>query len=169
MDEYYTAIGGKGRLQILDICGYTNFEVADLIEAVNPKLVIMDMIDKVTFLGMGHDGRTDQKLEEMYSWFRELGIKLRYATIATSQISAAACDSENSQMWPEDWMLKDSRTGKQGACDMILMIGHSNDDMKKHYRYLSTPKCKLQLAGRPALREPVYFDKDRSRYNQVQQ
>lgn len=167
-DDYFNSIGDRLNLQIEDICGFTNFEVAELIEQVNPSLLIIDMIDKVQFLGMGAQARTDQKLEEMYGWFRELGIKHEYATIAASQISASACDNENSQMWPDDWMLKDSRTGKQGACDLILMIGHSQDPVKEKYRYLSTPKNKLQIAGAPSLRAPHLFDADRSRYNEIQ-
>jgi replicative DNA helicase len=168
LPDYYKAIGSELSLQIEDICGWTNFEVAELIEQVNPCLLIIDMIDKVKFLGVGADARTDQKLEEMYSWFRELGIKREYATIALSQISASACDNEDSQMWPQDWMLKDSRTGKQGACDLIMMIGHSQDPLKDAYRYLSTPKNKLQIAGAPSLRAPLLFDKDRSRFKEVQ-
>ena len=167
-NDYFDAIGGRTNLQIEDICGFTNFEVAELIEQVNPSLLIIDMIDKVQFLGMGAQARTDQKLEEMYGWFRELGIKQEFATIAASQISASACDNENSQMWPDDWMLKDSRTGKQGACDLILMIGHSQDPMKDKLRFLSTPKNKLPIAGAPALRAPHVFDADRSRYNEIQ-
>jgi len=162
--DYHTAIGHGLALQIEDICGWTNVEVQELIEQVTPSLLIIDMIDKVQFLGMGQHARTDQKLEESYAWFRELGIKNEYATIATSQISASACENENFQMWPEDHMLKDSRTGKQGACDMIMMLGHSTDPMKEPYRYISTPKNKLMKAGQPQLRLTTLFDKDRARY-----
>ena len=167
LPDYYDSIGGKGKLQIEDICGWTNFEVAELIEQVNPSVLVIDMIDKVTFLGMSSQARTDQKLEEMYSYFRELGIKHEYATLATSQISAGACDTENTQMWPDDHMLKDSKTGKQGACDTIMMIGHSQDPMKSAYRYLSVPKNKLKLSGAPDMRITTLFDMDRSRFNKV--
>jgi len=166
-DDYYTAIGGKLGIQVEDIGGFTNIEVAELVEQVNPSLVVLDMIDKVNFIGMPNNSRTDQVLEEQYSWFRELGIKLDYATIATSQISAAACESENTQMWPSDHMLKDSRTGKQGACDVILMMGHSEDPMKQGLRYFSTPKNKLAPPGAGELRATVKFDKDISRFTAV--
>ena len=164
MDEYHVAIGHPLALQIEDICGWTNFEVAELVEQVNPSVLILDMIDKVTFLGMDKGARTDQNLEEMYSWFREFGIAHEYVTLATSQISQAACDSPTTQMWPDDWMLKDSRTGKQGACDMIMMLGHNQDPQNAHYRYISAPKNKLHISGSPPLRSTVQFDADRSRF-----
>lgn len=156
--------GDLNNLQIVDIVGWTNAEVLDLCKRTGPCLVILDMIDKINFIGMGSQARTDQVLEEQYGWFREQGIMNGWASIFTSQISAAACDSNDSQMWPEDWMLKDSRTGKQGACDVILMIGHSKDPMCTDSRYISAPKNKLKPAGAPELRTVLDFQKDRCRY-----
>jgi len=164
MDDYSNSIGHNNAVQIEDICGWTNFEVADLIEQRTPSLVIFDMIDKIRFMGIGQDARTDQKLEEMYSWFREHGIKNDYASLATSQISGDGAGLE----WPEDHQLKDSKTGKQGACDVIMMIGHSNDPMKSECRYISTPKNKLRRSGTQDLRLTTLFQMDRSRFLEVQ-
>lgn len=164
-DKLSASLGGDLKnLQVVDIVGWTNVEVLDLCKSVGPCLVILDMIDKINFIGMGSQARTDQVLEEQYGWFREQGIINGWATMATSQISASSCESNDSQMWPEDWMLKDSRTGKQGACDVILMIGHSKDPMCKDTRYISAPKNKLKPAGAPDLRATLDFQKDRCRY-----
>ena len=163
-DSYYAAIGGVGRLQVEEIVGWTDLEVKALIESVNPSLVIMDMIDKVNFVGMKRDGRTDEILEAQYSSFREHGIKNDYATIATSQMSGDAHGLE----FPEMHMLKDSKTGKQGACDVILMIGKSEDPMKDPYRYISTPKNKLARENCKDPRCTTIFDGNTSRYTDVQ-
>jgi len=163
-EMYESAIGGAGRLQIEEIVGWTDLEVKDLIEQVNPQLVIMDMIDKINFIGMKRDGRTDEILEAQYSSFREHGIKNDYATIATSQISGDGHGLE----FPEMHMLKDSKTGKQGACDVILMIGKSDDPMKDNYRYLSTPKNKLARENCKDPRCTTLFNGNTSRYTDVQ-
>jgi replicative DNA helicase len=50
-------------------------------------------------------------------------------------------------MFPTLSSLKDSKTGKQGACDFQLMIGASNDPGLQSMRYIGLPKNKLRREG----------------------
>lgn len=159
--DYVKAIGGRaGVLRVFPIHDKWSYEVEDIIKAHKPALVVFDMIDNVKFGGelANLGSRTDQVLETMYQWARLLGVKYDTAIIATSQMSA---DAEN-VMWPSQSMLKDSKTGKQGAADVIVMMGRVNDNPNS--RYLSTPKNKRKRTGKPScLMAEVLFDADHAR------
>ena len=159
--QYVEAIGGRpGVLRIFPIHDKWSYEVEDIIKQYRPALVVTDMIDNIKFGGelANLGSRTDQVLETMYQWNRLLGVKYDTAMIATSQISA---EGEN-VMWPAQSMLKDSKTGKQGAADVIVMMGRVTDNPGS--RYLSTPKNKRKRTGVPScLMAEVLFDADRAR------
>jgi replicative DNA helicase len=167
--EYVKALGGRpGVLRVFDIHGYNNMEVEDLIRNYKPALVIFDMVDNISFGGaVNNNGqRTDQLLEAMYQWARFMGVKYDTAVIATSQISA---DGDGMQ-FPTLPMLKDSKTGKQGAADVIITLGAVNDDMLKHSRWIGTTKNKKVRTGMPSSpRVEVLIDGDRARFKEAPQ
>ncbi len=80
--------------------------------------------------------------------------------MATSQVSTDGAGLQ----FPDMHMLKDSKTGKQGACDVILMIGKSADPLIEYQRFLSVPKNKLKIEGAEPLRDEVSFNPDRGIY-----
>ena len=124
------------------------------------------MIDNIEFTHIKSDDRTDQALEKMYQWARVLGVKYHFPVIATSQISAEAEQNRNSMMWPSQGMLKDSKTGKQGAADLIIMIGRSDDITSaavRNARFISTPKNKL-ARKESYIQTESYFDTQRGVY-----
>jgi replicative DNA helicase len=162
--NYAKALGGRpGVLRVFDIHGMWNHQVEDIIAAHKPALVLFDMVDNVRFGGeAGNNGqRTDQLLEAMYQWARLIGVKHDCAALATSQLSA---DADGLQ-WPTLPMLKDSKTGKQGAADVIITIGSVNDPMLVNSRYIGTTKNKKVRTNKPAspMREVIY-DGARGRY-----
>lgn len=161
-DEYYEAVGGKNRIRVVDAHGFTTGKVESVIQSNNPAVVVFDMIDNIR--GFGHAARTDLALEMMYQWAREKAVKYDFVSLATSQISS---DGKN-EPYPGMAYLKDSQTGKQGACDFQLMIGSlEDDDTQRNLRWLSLPKNKIaQLKYKP-LKEQVTFDKARARYNEA--
>jgi hypothetical protein len=55
-------------------------------------------------------------------------------------------------------------TGKQGACDNILMLGSSEDPMIMNTRGISMAKEKIKRAGEDHLQGEVLFDADIGRY-----
>lgn len=159
---YIKLLGGDEDLIIVkDIHGFKHYEVEELIRKYNPALVVFDMIDNIQFAGltMNQGQRTDQLLEAMYQWARMLAVKYGFAALATSQISA---DGEG-ERYPVQTLLKDSKTGKQGACDFILTGGF--DPAMPNTRFIGTTKNKIKLEG--ATGNPlaqVTFDQDRSRF-----
>lgn len=162
-DMYKAAIGRLDRIRVFDIHGMHIGQVEAIIEQNNPGVILYDMIDNIR--GFNHAARTDQALEQMYQWARERSVKYDAVGLATSQISA---DGDGLQ-FPLDHMLKDSKTGKQGACDFILMIGAVHDDNLKYCRYLSLPKNKLNRdgsAGDP--KAEVQFKPAIARYEDVE-
>lgn len=163
-DEYAAALGGRGgTLRIFDIHGMWNHEVEDLMSLHKPAAVLFDMVDNIKFGGetANNGQRTDQLLESMYQWARMMGVKHDCAVMATSQISA---DGDGLQ-FPTLPMLKDSKTGKQGAADVIITLGTVNDPMLVNSRYVGTTKNKKVRTGVPSSPQTeVLFNGDRGRY-----
>jgi replicative DNA helicase len=145
--EYTQAVGALDRIRVMNIHGFTSHDVEDLFKRVNPGLIIFDMVDNVRFGGIAANGgqRTDQLLEAMYQWSRDLGIKYDCPVLETSQTSADAAGVP----FPADHMLKDSKTGKQGACDAIIMVGESADPFYASSRFIGVTKSKLNVSGMP--------------------
>jgi replicative DNA helicase len=84
--------------------------------------------------------------------------------LATSQIS----NEGDGLQFPSLGMLKDSKTGKQGACDFQLMIGASNDPGLAPVRWLGLPKNKLRREGAKGdPRAEVQFQPQIARYADV--
>ena len=145
--RYEEAIGGRFRIRVINIHGWFTWQVEELLRRMNPAGVIFDMIDNVKFSGSMTNGgtRTDQILEEMYKWGRDLAVINDIPIIATSQTLA---DAEGVP-FPQLSMLKDSKTGKQGACEAIITMGNSPDDSLASVRFIGQTKNKLQLEGAP--------------------
>ena len=160
--DYASVMGGdEDILRIFDVHDFWNYEVEDIIRQHNPAIVVFDMLDNIKFGGMASNNgqRTDQLLEAMYQWGRVIGVKHDCVVLATSQISA---DGEN-LAYPSLSMLKDSKTGKQGAADFIMTIGFQSQ--MKDTRYMGLTKNKLNREGGPkTLQLPLIFDGDRGRY-----
>ena len=164
-DDFMRA--GGGLVRIIDCHDWDTQMVEQVIEDVQPSLVIFDMIDNIEFKGSmrsGHDARTDQVLEAQYQWARKLGVKYGHPVIATSQISADVEQQAETQCYPPMHALKDSKTGKQGAADLIIMIGKSSDPTMPYDRFISTPKNKLSSGGNNQIRQQVTIDMERAKY-----
>jgi replicative DNA helicase len=159
---FVALIGRIDRIRVVDVHGMNIGQVETVIEENNAGIVLYDMIDNIH--GFGDAARTDLKLEEMYKACREISVKYDCIGLATSQISADG----DGEMFPSLSMLKDSKTGKQGACDFQLMIGASNDPNLQGSRYLGLPKNKLRRPGAPGdPRCEVTFDSTRSRFRDL--
>lgn len=163
-EEYVKAIGGRGGvLRIMDVHGFWNYEIEDIIRLYKPALCVFDMIDNIKFGGdvTNNGQRTDQLLEAMYQWARLMGVKYDTAIIANSQVSADG----DGLPYPTLPMLKDSKTGKQGAADVILVGGAVNDPMLANNRYFGTTKNKKVRSGqRASPNVEMLLVGDRARY-----
>lgn len=161
-EEYIKAMGDLNRVRVYDIHGKSHFQLEEILASIgrdNVGAIVVDMLDNVKF-PTRKDVREDQRLEQMYQWLRERGVEYECPTFPTSQISNEGAGL----MFPTENMLKDSKTGKQGACDGIIMLGSSDDPLLQNKRGISMPKTKSKLEGMPDMREEVSFDIDRGRY-----
>lgn len=162
-EQYTKAINGpEDTIRVFDIHDFWNHEVEDIIRTVNPAVIVFDMVDNIRFGGgVNNNGqRTDQLLEAMYQWARVIAVKHDCVVLANSQVSA---DGEN-LCYPTLSMLKDSKTGKQGAADFILTIGNQSDF--PNARYLGLTKNKLSIEGGPkSPKIETLFDGLKGRYN----
>ena len=162
MDAYYELTRGENRFIVLNANNKTNIWAEDVIAHYNPAVVIYDMIDNFKFNGLTMHGgtRTDQVLESMYQWARNLAgdDSVGHVAFATSQISG---DGEGIP-YPPKSMLKDSKTGKQGTFDLQIMMGQSSDPRMQKHRFFGTPKNKLTVDGAPSNMQQVsIFDHSR--------
>lgn len=161
--QYAKAVGDIDRIRVFDIHDFWNYEIDDILRQHNPGMIVFDMLDNVKFGGSANNNgqRTDQLLEAMYQWGRVSAVKYDCPVLATSQISA---EGEN-LAFPSLAMLKDSKTGKQGAADFIKTIGFQSQNPST--RYLGLTKNKLARENGPRKLElSVIFDGQRGRYRE---
>ena len=166
-EDYAASLGGRpGVLRIFDVHDMWNHEVEDIMKQHKPALVLFDMVDNIKFGGEANNNgqRTDQLLEAMYQWARLMGVKHDTAVMATSQISADG----DGVSYPTLPQLKDSKTGKQGAADVIITLGALNDPVLENSRYVGTTKNKLVRTGKKGSpMQEVFFDSQRGRYKEA--
>lgn len=161
-DAYIEAMGSPNRVAVYDVHGKSHTYLEEILESHgldNVGAIVFDMLDKVK-MPMPSGMREDQRLEELYTWGRELGVLYQCPTFPTSQVSVEGAGL----LFPSEHMLKDSKTGKQGACDNILMLGSSEDPMIASTRGISMAKEKIKRAGQDHLQGEVLFDADIGRY-----
>ncbi len=163
-DEVLQAWGGRRVVTVYDVHDRPLSFLENIVRRTKPVIVVVDMLDNVPFDGtVGNGGqRTDQILEAAYQRARIWGVKYNTAVLATSQLSAEAAGN----LFPGMHMLSNSKTGKAGAADFIMMVGASDDPLLRNRRWLSLPKNKLHRSGGPKdPRVEVPFDGPRSRFN----
>lgn len=164
-DEVLQAWGGRRVVTVYDVHDRPMSFLENIVRRAKPVIVVVDMLDNVPFDGeVGNGGqRTDQILEAAYQRARIWAVKYDCAVLATSQLSADATGEKS--VFPGMHTLSNSRTGKAGAADFIMMVGHSEDPLLRNSRWLSLPKNKLARAG--GTKDPrveVTFDGPRSRF-----
>jgi len=165
-DEVLQAWGGRRVVTVYDVHDRPMSFLENIVRRAKPVIVVVDMLDNVPFDGdVGNGGqRTDQILEAAYQRARIWAVKYDCAVLATSQLSADATGEKS--VFPGMHTLSNSRTGKAGAADFIMMVGHSEDPLLRNSRWLSLPKNKLHRSGGPKdPRVEVPFDGPRSRFN----
>jgi len=74
----------------------------------------------------------------MYQWARECSVKYDFLSLPTSQVSVEGAGTQ----WIPESCLKDSKTGKQGACDAIITIGTEDRVGFENSRFIYIPKTK---------------------------
>lgn len=159
--DYVQALGGRDLIYVFDVHDYTMSELEDIVKELDPAIVIIDMLDNVQADGQAVNGgtRTDQILEWLYQRARVWAVKYECAVLATSQLNGEA----EGEIYPKQSMLANSKTGKAGAADVIVMVGRSDSPDLQNSRFISLPKNKKRRDGGPQdPRREVMFDGPRS-------
>lgn len=112
--------------------------IKDKIEKLNPALVIIDMLDKLS------NSDNIQDLTRLYQDIRGIAND-GYQIIGTSQTGNTSYQDKDTKeykhrKWLTDKDLANSKSGKQGAAYCMIMIG--KDDDVPNIRYISTTKKK---------------------------
>ncbi|BAS69528.1 putative DNA helicase [Pectobacterium phage PPWS1] len=157
--EYQAAMHNQ-RILVKDMHGATLGQIEQVIEELKPCVVVYDMLANFRMPSAGGGNKTDA-LEQMWQEVREQAVRHDFVAFPTVQISADGDD----QMYPPYSALKDSKTGIQGATDVILMMGALNAIEVDSVRGFSTPKNKRQMQGTPSNTPgQVFFDKERCEF-----
>jgi replicative DNA helicase len=162
-DEFLKTQGGRDLFHVFDIHDYTMGQLEDIVKDLNPAIVVVDMLDNVQADGQAANGgtRTDQILEWMYQRARIWAVKYKCVVIATSQLSGEA----EGELFPKLSQLANSKTGKAGAAEAVIMLGRSGNIDLQNTRFIGTPKNKLHRDGGPRdPRQEVTFDGSRARF-----
>ena len=166
VDEYVQAVGRRDRIRIKDMHGANLAEIEQVIEAVKPAIVVGDMVANFKLPGGEGGGNKTDGVEERWQIHREMAVNHDHIFFGTIQVSAT--DGDN-VLYPPYGALKDSKTGVQGAVDIILMMGALNDARCQYQRGLSTPKNKFSLPGKQShVQGEVYFDAENCQFRDGQ-
>jgi len=141
---YAAEVGHPDRIRVCDIHGWTVGQCENVINQIKPGIVVWDMLDHVG-LGKTASGDKTDDLEALYKRTRELAVIHDHVCLQSSQVSADG----DGELFPKQSNLMNSRTGKQGACDAIVMLGKSHDQAMTAVRGISAPKNKLAKVGGP--------------------
>lgn len=125
----------ESKFRIFNVHGKSVHDLEALIQDVNPCIIVWDMLDNVK--GFTQETRTDLRLEELYKWARDCAVIYDFLSIPTSQTSELA----EGDPYPAQNLLKDSKTGKAGACDAIIMMGKDNSPAKVDSRFFHLSKA----------------------------
>lgn len=157
VQKYTDAIGGVPDLiRVKDMHGASLAQIEQVIEANRPSVVIGDMIGNFRLgTSAGGSGNKAEAIEQLWQEWRELMVRYDCVGLGTIQISAEG----GNMLYPPYSALKDSKTGVQGATDVILMLGSLDAPEAATIRGLSSPKNKFAISGKPScFTSEIYFD-----------
>lgn len=156
---YVEAIGGvQDLIRVKDIHGASLAQVEQILEEQRPAVAVLDMIANVRLGGPANGSNKADSVEQLWQEWRELLVRHDCIGLATVQISAEG----GNLLYPPYSALKDSKTGVQGATDIIIMMGSLDNPEAQTIRGLSTPKNKFAVPGKPSsFMAEVYFDGSR--------
>ena len=137
-------------------------QVEQVVEAVRPAVVVFDMLANFRMGGTAAGANKADVVEQMWQAVREMAVQHDFIALSTVQISVEG----GNMLYPPYSALKDSKTGVQGATDIILMMGSMDNPAQQAIRGLSTPKNKFAVAAKQSyVMGEVAFDGARCTFN----
>ena len=142
---YIKKIGGTPDIiRVKDMHGASLAQVEQVIEAMRPAVVVFDMLANFRLGSATAGANKADMVEQMWQEAREMAVRHDFIALSTVQIS----NEGGNQAYPPYSALKDSKTGIQGATDIILMLGSMDSPDAQAMRWLSTPKNKFAMSGK---------------------
>ena len=162
-DEYTTYLDGR-KVHIYDRTGASTRDIERALEAhPNVKLIGINVLDKVNLHGANRKNYNEvETFRKLAEWAR--GIARDHGTVmAIAQADGTADETQYIGIN----QLYGSKTGVQGECDVMIMIGR--DSSQENKRFFNITKNKKPQTGRmeAALRHAKFesdFDLERGRY-----
>lgn len=160
-NAYLEATGGVHDLiRIKDVHGSSLAQIEQVLEEQRPAVCVADMLANVRISGSAGANKADA-VEQLWQEWRELMVRHDCIGLATVQISVEG----GNMPYPPYSALKDSKTGIQGATDVILMLGSLDNPDAQAMRWLSSPKNKFAIAGKPScFQAELVFEASRCRF-----
>lgn len=161
--RYTAAVGGTADIvRVKDMHGASLAQVEQVVESVRPAVVVFDMIANFRLGSTVNGSNKADAVEQMWQEVREMAVRHDFIALSTVQISQEG----GNNLYPPYSALKDSKTGIQGATDIILMLGSLDQPEAHSIRGLSTPKNKFAVAGKQSyVTGEVYFDGSKCVFN----
>lgn len=160
--RYEAVVGRVDRIRVKDMHGASFAQIEQVIEAMRPCVVVWDMMANFRLGSSSGGGNKADEIEEKWQVAREMAVRHDFVSLGTVQIS----NEGGNMLYPPYSALKDSKTGIQGATDIILMLGALDSPEMAQLRGFSTPKNKYQMPGRPShVQAEVYFDAAKCQYS----
>lgn len=160
--RYEAVVGRVDRIRVKDMHGASFAQIEQVIESMRPCVVVWDMMANFRLGSSSGGGNKADEIEEKWQVAREMAVRHDFVSLGTVQIS----NEGGNMLYPPYSALKDSKTGIQGATDIILMLGALDSPEMAQLRGFSTPKNKYQMPGRPShVQAEVYFDAAKCQYS----
>lgn len=160
-ERYESVVGRVDRIRVKDMHGASFAQIEQVIEAMRPCVVVWDMMANFRLGSSSGGGNKADEIEEKWQVAREMAVRHDFVSLGTVQIS----NEGGNMLYPPYSALKDSKTGIQGATDIILMMGALDTPEMASLRGLSTPKNKYQMPGKPShVQSEVYFDASKCQF-----
>lgn len=161
--RYTAAVGGTADIiRVKDMHGASLAQVEQVVEACRPAVIVFDMIANFRLGGAVNGSNKADAVEQMWQEVREMAVRHDFIALSTVQISAEG----GNLLYPPYSALKDSKTGIQGATDIIMMLGSLDNPQMQTVRGLSTPKNKFAISGKQSyVQGECYFDGARCSFN----
>lgn len=156
VDAYTAAIGGNhDMIRVKDMHGASLAKIEQVIEHMRPAVVVFDMLANFHLSGASNGANKADMVEQLWQGTRELAVRHDFVALSTVQISVEG----GNDLFPTYSALKDSKTGIQGATDVILMLGALDAVEAQSIRGISTPKNKFAMPGKQSyIKGQLYFD-----------
>lgn len=141
---YEDIVGRRDAIRLVNIHGMNVSQVARIIEAHKPYMVITDMTGRIRS-NSNNGGMNDVvQLEEAWNCMRELASMMNFIHLGTTQVSGEGMDN----LYPPLTAMQNSKVGIQTTLDLCLMMGALNNIECADLRGISTPKNKLARSGK---------------------